>query len=103
MAQARLLLGVTIGLEICATTSMKLASKDPRWHVGTVCGYCACFSIFPRVLRTIPLGVAYAIWSGVGLAATCCVSAALFKETFNAKKIFALLTIVLGVVGLELS
>lgn len=60
------LLGLTILLEVLATTSMKLAESSPLWYVGVFAGYGACFSIFPLVLRKMPLGVAYAIWSGLG-------------------------------------
>lgn len=101
--EANALLAVMIGLEICGTTCMKLASENAKWHLGTVVGYGACFSIFPIVLRTVPLGVAYAIWSGVGTAATALVGAALFHETLSPAKGGALAIIVLGVVLLELA
>eukprot|EP00966_Prymnesium_polylepis_P312480 7220813-Prymnesium_polylepis.1 len=61
---AAALLAVTIALEVFATTSMKLAERSALWYIGVFGGYTACFSIFPLVLRSIPLGVAYAIWSG---------------------------------------
>ena len=74
----RALLALTIALEVFATTSMKLASTRPVWHLGTVVGYGSCFSVFPLVLRKMPLGVAYAIWSGVGTALTALIGAAMF-------------------------
>lgn len=58
-------LGLTIILEVFATTCMKMAASGPRfWYLGIFAGYTACFSIFPIALRTIPLSVAYATWSG---------------------------------------
>mmetsp|Transcript_9836 Transcript_9836/g.26129 ORF Transcript_9836/g.26129 Transcript_9836/m.26129 type:complete len:170 (-) Transcript_9836:79-588(-) len=99
----RALLALTIALEVFATTSMKLASTRPIWHLGTVVGYGSCFSVFPLVLRKMPLGVAYAIWSGVGTALTALIGAALFGEALSTQKVGALAVIVLGVVLLELA
>ena len=99
----RALLALTIALEVFATTSMKLASTRPIWHLGTVVGYGSCFSIFPLVLRKMPLGVAYAIWSGVGTAMTALIGAAMFGEALSTQKVGALAVIVAGVVLLELA
>ena len=65
-----MLLAVTISLEVFATCCMKLAATNHLWQIGVGVGYVACFSIFPFVLQRIPLGVAYAIWSGMGTSAT---------------------------------
>jgi len=99
----RALLALTIALEVFATTSMKLASTRPVWHLGTVIGYGSCFSVFPLVLRKMPLGVAYAIWSGAGTALTALIGAALFGEALSTQKVGALAVIVAGVVLLELA
>ena len=99
----RALLALTIALEVFATTSMKLASTRPIWHLGTVVGYGSCFSVFPLVLRKMPLGVAYAIWSGIGTALTALIGAALFGEALSTQKVGALAVIVAGVVLLELA
>ena len=99
----RALLALTIALEVFATTSMKLASTRPIWHLGTVVGYGSCFSVFPLVLRKMPLGVAYAIWSGVGTALTALIGASLFGEALSTQKVGALAVIVAGVVLLELA
>merc|ERR1712060_905335 len=73
------LLAVTIALEVSATTCMKMASRgSPWWNVGVYGGYILCFSIFPFVLKHLPLGVAYAIWSGAGTAMTPLMGALIF-------------------------
>lgn len=71
--QAWLLLAVTISLEVFATCCMKLAATNRLWQIGVGVGYVACFSVFPFVLQRIPLGVAYAIWSGMGTSATAAI------------------------------
>ena len=71
--------------------------------IGTYAGYILCFSIFPLVLRSIPLGVAYAIWSGCGTVATVAIGSLFFGETMNLRKAMYELMITLGVVGLNVS
>ena len=102
-AGAGALLALTIALEVFATMSMKLAATKPLWHIGTFLGYASCFSVFPIVLRTMPLGKAYAIWSGVGCALTALIGSVLFGEALTLQKAGALSVIVAGVVLLELA
>ena len=45
-----------LGGQLAATTCMKLATTRPIWNIGTLIGYCMCFSVFPFVLRSMPLG-----------------------------------------------
>jgi len=101
---AGVLLAITIALEVSATTCMKLASRgSPWWNVGVYGGYILCFSIFPSVLKQIPLGIAYAIWSGAGTAITALIGALAFGEVFNTRKGLSMALIILGVVGLNLT
>ena len=75
-APAPLILAITIALEVVATTCMKFAANGPKaWYIGVGLGYTLCFSLFPLALRTMPLSVAYATWSGVGTAASCFIGA----------------------------
>ena len=54
-------------------------------------------------LRTLPVGVAYAVWTGVGASLTAIVAVALFDEPMSVLKIVSLVLIVAGIVGLNLS
>ncbi|MNV76382.1 Multidrug resistance protein EbrA [compost metagenome] len=54
-------------------------------------------------LKTIPLGTAYAIWSGVGTALTAIIGVVIYKENFNRKKLLGLLLIIGGVIIMKLS
>ncbi len=60
--------------------------------------YCLSLSLI-----TIPLGTAYAIWSGIGTALTALVGVIVYKESFNMKKFSGLVLIIGGVVVLKLS
>ncbi|MBD9698679.1 multidrug efflux SMR transporter [Flavimobilis sp. GY10621] len=54
-------------------------------------------------LRTLPVGVAYAVWTGIGAATTAVVAVFAFGETMNVVKAVSLVLIVAGIVGLNLS
>ena len=54
-------------------------------------------------LRSLPVGVAYAVWTGIGAATTAVVAVFAFGETMNVVKAVSLVLIVAGIVGLNLS
>ncbi|WP_421730358.1 DMT family transporter [Brevundimonas sp.] len=64
-----LMLSIAIVSEVLATTAMKQSDgfTRPLWSVLTVVGYLIAFFFLAQTLKTIPTGVAYAIWSGVGI------------------------------------
>lgn len=101
---APILLAITVLLEMLATTSMKFAEHNGRWYLGVFGGYAACFSLFPIVVRRIPLGVAYATWcTSAGMVLTTLLGAFFFQEGLNVSKVLSILVIVAGVVALNLS
>ncbi|MEI9432289.1 DMT family transporter, partial [Mesorhizobium sp. Cs1299R1N3] len=67
MSLAYLYLGIAIVSEIVGTSFMKLSDgfTKPLPSLVTVVGYAIAFYCLSLTLRTIPTGIAYAIWSGV--------------------------------------
>jgi small multidrug resistance pump len=63
-------LTVAIVSEVIATSALKAAQGFTRWlpSLLVVAGYASAFYFLSLTLRTIPLGISYAIWSGVGVA-----------------------------------
>ncbi|MBU1346582.1 MAG: EamA family transporter [Alphaproteobacteria bacterium] len=64
-----LLLAIAIVAEVIATTALKQSDgfSRPLWAVVCVVGYAVAFYFLSLTLKSIPTGVAYAIWSGVGI------------------------------------
>ncbi|MEH0834905.1 EmrE family multidrug efflux SMR transporter [Pectobacterium cacticida] len=64
-----ILLGGAIVAEVIGTTFMKYSEGFTRlWpSIVTILSYCAAFYLLSQTLNTIPTGIAYAIWSGVGI------------------------------------
>ena len=96
-------LALAIGSEIIATVSLKLSDgfTRPVPAVIVVLGYAMSFYALSISLRTIPLGVVYAIWSGVGTAAIVVIGLFLFRETLDLVKVFGIGLIITGVVMLN--
>jgi small multidrug resistance pump len=96
-------LALAIGSEIVATVSLKLSDgfTKPAPSVVVVAGYALSFYALSITLRTIPLGVVYAIWSGVGTAAIVVIGLFLFRETLDVVKVTGIGLIIVGVVMLN--
>jgi len=91
---------VAIAFEIVATTFLKKSEEFTKLvpSIITVVGYLAAFYCLSISLRSIPIGVAYAIWSGVGIVFITLIGILVFKQTPDLPAIIGLLLIVLGVV-----
>ena len=96
-------LALAICSEIVATVSLKLSDgfTRPIPAVVVVAGYALSFYALSISLRTIPLGVVYAIWSGVGTAAVVLIGLFLFREALDAAKVIGIGLIIAGVVTLN--
>ncbi|MCG3152186.1 MAG: Multidrug transporter EmrE [bacterium] len=100
-----LLLGLAILFEIAGTTSMKLSVGFTKLvpSLGVVVGYGCAFALMAQTLKVLPLGVVYAIWSGVGTAGTALIGLWLFREALGAPQLAGIGLIIAGVVLLQWS
>lgn len=96
-------LGVAIVAEVIATTALKASDSFTRLgpSVITVVGYALAFYFLSLTLRVIPTGVAYAIWSGVGIVLISLVSWLYYQQRLDAPAIIGMGLIIAGVVVLN--
>ena len=99
-----ILLAVAITLEVAGTTCMKLSEGFTRVtpSVLVFVFYAASFTLLVFTLKRLELGLTYAIWSGVGTAATTLIGIQFFAESAQPLKLLFIGLIVIGVVGLYL-
>lgn len=99
---AWVLLAVAVVTEVVATLSLRAMSGGGKgWLVAVVvAGYVVSFSLMALALRSLNVGVAYAIWSGVGTAGVSIAAVWLFGERLNAVAVGGMALIVAGVVVL---
>lgn len=70
--------------------------------VATVGAMIASFALLSRALKTIPVGTAYAVWTGIGATGTAILGMALFGESRDVLRILCIVLIIAGVVGLKI-
>lgn len=99
-----LYLGVAIVSEVVATSALKAAEgfTRPLPSLVVVVGYGIAFYCLSVVLRTLPLGVTYAIWSGVGVALVALVGWLVYGQSLDQAAVIGLTLIVAGVIVLNL-
>jgi len=80
-----LILFFAILSEVIATTALKLSDGFTRIvpSVIVVIGYCFSFYLLSISLKVIPIGLAYAIWSGVGIVLTVIAGMILWRESLD--------------------
>lgn len=102
---AYLYLAVAIVAEVTATSALKATEgfTRPLPAAVVVVGYGLAFYFLSLTLRSMAIGVVYAIWSGVGTALICLVGAVLYKQTLDGPALFGIALIIAGVVVLNLS
>ena len=97
-------LGLAIFSEVVATASLKSTEGFTRLmpSIVVLVGYSAAFYFLSLTLDTIPIGVAYAVWSGVGVATITLVSFVIYDQKIDAAGLIGIGLIVAGVVVLRL-
>lgn len=93
-----------IFFEIFATTALKLSDGFSKiwWTAGMAIGYGAAFYLLSKVVQTIPLGIAYAVWAGVGTLGAVVISIFLFNADSNVSVWLGSALVIGGVVVLNL-
>jgi quaternary ammonium compound-resistance protein SugE len=92
------------GLDVLWAVSMKYADgyTKPGWSLISIGLLAAFVFLLGRSLRVLPVGIAYAVWTGIGAVGTVLMGVALFGEGLDAKRIGFIALIILGIVGLKL-
>ena len=98
-------LSLAIFLEIVGMTLLKASDGFARIGIGaaSIACYVVCFAMLAIAITKIPVGVAYAIWSGVGIIAIALIGWLAFKQNLNIIQIACIAMIALGAIGLQMS
>lgn len=101
---AYLWLAIAIVAEVIATSTMRATMGFTRLvpSLVTVAGYAVAFYCLSLALRTLPTGVAYAIWSGVGIVLVAGIAWGLQGQRLDPAAILGMGLIIAGVIVLNL-
>jgi small multidrug resistance pump len=97
-------LGGAILSEVIATISLRLSEGMSKWTPGVVVviGYLLSFVLLAQVLKLgLSVGVAYGIWSAVGVSLVALIGAAFLGESLSWVQIGGLVLVIAGVVALQ--
>ena len=100
----KLFLLLAILLEIIATTFLKKSEQFTKIIPTAIAliGYALAFYALSLSLKTIPLGIAYAIWSGIGIVFISLIGFFIFKQNLDAPALLGITFILIGVIIINL-
>ena len=101
---AYLLLLIAVVAEVIATSSLKASDQFSRLVPSLVVigGYAVAFFLLSIVVKTIPVGITYAVWAGLGIVLVAIVSSVQMKQIPDLPAIVGMGLIVAGVVIVNL-
>lgn len=104
-AQGWLYLIVSGLVDIAWALSMKKADgfANPGWSLVSLVLLAAFVYLLTRALTVLPVGTAYAVWTGIGAAGTVIAGILLFSEPATAIRLFFICVVVAGIIGLQLA
>lgn len=93
-------LGVAIVAEVLATSSLKASAGFTKFWPSllVVLGYAIAFYFLSITLKAIPIGIAYAIWAGLGILLIALLGWLVFDQTLDVASVIGMALIIAGVV-----
>jgi len=100
---AWMFLAIAIAFEVCGTLLLKLSNGFEKIALGmaAIACYSVCFWFFAPVLKIIPAGVAYAIWSGLGISLVTLISVMFLGDKLGFAQYGFIGMICIGAIGLN--
>ncbi len=92
-------------LEVVWSSFLKLSEGFTKlgYSVVTIAGMLASFYFLSQAMKTLPLGTAYAIWTGIGAVGSVLVGILVFKEPVTAARMFFTVLLLTGIIGIKLT
>lgn len=92
-------------MDVAWAISMKYAKgyTQPGWTILSLVLLSGFVYLLGRVLTVLPVGTAYAVWTGIGAAGTVLLGIVLFGESLNPLRLGGVLLVVAGIVALKLA
>ena len=105
MNKAWVLLLFAITSEVIGTSSLKLSEgfSKPVPTLVVLVAYSTSMLLLSRVVQTIPLGITYALWSGIGIVAIVLVGLFAYKQVPSPSQLVGIATITAGVIIVNLT
>lgn len=71
------------------------------WYTGFLLALCISMALLIKATQSLPIGTAYAVWTGIGAVGTVLVGIFVFKEPATSLRLFFLFTLIASIIGLK--
>ena len=90
--------------EVIATTSLKFSEGFTKLvpSIIVVLGYGLSFYLLSMTLKVMPIGIAYALWSGIGITLTVLLGKLIWNESLDWARITGIILIIIGILVINL-
>lgn len=90
-------------IDVAWALAMKKANgfTQPEWSLVSLVLLGTFVYLLTKALQVLPVGTAYAVWTGIGAAGTVIAGIVFFSEPANPVRLFFILVVVIGIVGLQ--
>jgi len=90
--------------EVIATTSLKFSEGFTRLvpSIVVVVGYGLSFYLLSITLKVMPIGIAYALWSGIGITLTVIAGKIIWNESLDWARVTGIILIIIGILVINL-
>ncbi|HRO76765.1 MAG TPA: multidrug efflux SMR transporter [Crocinitomicaceae bacterium] len=91
-----------VGFTFCLGKAKETSGTEMYlWYVGFALSLVASMLLLLKATQALPLGTAYAVWTGIGAVGTVLIGIFFFKEPLSVGRIFFLSTLIISIVGLK--
>lgn len=91
-----------VGFTFCLGKAKESTGSEMyAWYAGFLISLTLSMSLLMKATQTLPLGTAYAVWTGIGAVGTVLVGIFIFKEPISFWRIFFIFTLISSIVGLK--
>ena len=99
------LLGIAGLMEVFWATCMKLSEGFTKlgYSALTIIGMLISFGLLSQTMKSLPMGTAYGIWTGIGALGAVVVGLVMFKEPATTGRIFFAALLLIGIIGLKIT
>ena len=89
--------------EVGFTTCLKLSNNftNLKWSIGFFICITLSFLLLNKAVQTIPLGIGYAVWTGIGAVGTTLIGIYIFKEPSDFWRVFFIFLLIASIIGLK--
>jgi small multidrug resistance pump len=104
MSRTYLFLAIAVAFEVVATSALKATDGFTRLvpSLVTLAGYAFAFYFLSLTLRTLPVGIVYALWSGTGIVLIAAIGWLWFRQPLDAPALIGIALILAGVLVVNL-